>query len=139
MKYKAIIETDDYKDFEFFEDGNGKYLHAVDAAAENNEWIPLYFTECEQEPCEDAVSRKAAIVQLSHNKIEDDDCDVIIQKDIEAIKALPPVTPKPRTGKWIDCGERDPIYRCSECGERVFGSYYKFCPYCAADMKGESE
>jgi hypothetical protein len=29
MKYKAVIETDDYEDFEFFEDGNGKYLHGM--------------------------------------------------------------------------------------------------------------
>lgn len=50
MKYKAIIETDDFKNFEFFEDGNGKYIHGIDAGAVNNEWIPLYFTECEQEP-----------------------------------------------------------------------------------------
>ena len=48
----------------------------------------------EQEPCEDAISRNTAIVQLSHNKNGDDDCDVIIQKDIETIKALPPVTPQ---------------------------------------------
>jgi hypothetical protein len=49
MKYKTIIETDDYKNFEFFEDGNGKYIHGIDAGAVNNEWIALYFTECEQE------------------------------------------------------------------------------------------
>ena len=50
MKYKTIIETDDFKNFEFFEDGNGKYIHGIDAGAVNNEWIALYFTECEQEP-----------------------------------------------------------------------------------------
>jgi hypothetical protein len=50
MKYKAIIETDDFEDFEFFEDGNGKYMHGIDAGAVNNEWIALYFTECEQDP-----------------------------------------------------------------------------------------
>lgn len=48
MKYIAIIDTDDFKDFEFFEDGNGKYLVTKDAGAVNNEWIPLYFKECEQ-------------------------------------------------------------------------------------------
>lgn len=50
MKYNAIIETDDFKDFKFFEDGYGKYIHGIDAGAVNNEWIALYFTECEQEP-----------------------------------------------------------------------------------------
>ena len=37
----------------------------------------------------DAISRQVAIVQLSHNKTGDDDCDVVIQNDIETIKALP--------------------------------------------------
>lgn len=50
MKYIAIIDTDDFEDFGFFEDGNGKYLVTKDANAKNDEWIPLYFTECEQEP-----------------------------------------------------------------------------------------
>lgn len=37
MKYKAVIETDDYKDFKFFEDGNGKYMVAKDAGATASE------------------------------------------------------------------------------------------------------
>ena len=50
MKYKAIIETDDYKDFEFYEDGIGKFLAVKDAnATKYGGWIPLYFTEY-QEP-----------------------------------------------------------------------------------------
>lgn len=48
MKYKAVIETDDYKNFEFFEDGNGKYMVGKDAGVTaSGGWIPLYFTECE--------------------------------------------------------------------------------------------
>ena len=62
MKYKAVIETDDYKDFEFFEDGNGKYLHGIDAGAVNGEWILLYFTECKQESVFDKI--RAEILQL---------------------------------------------------------------------------
>ena len=62
-----------------------------------NEYNGIGCDECEvtksKKPCIDAVSRQTAIVQLSHNKTGDDDCDVIIQKDIETIKALPPVTP----------------------------------------------
>ena len=67
MKYKAIIETDDYKDFEFYQDGIGKFLVVKDAGAVNNEWIPLYFTECEQEPCEDTISRTRAIKTLKED------------------------------------------------------------------------
>ena len=40
-------------------------------------------------PCTDTISRQAAIIALSHNKINDDDVDVIIQHDIETIKQLP--------------------------------------------------
>lgn len=50
MKYTAVLDTDDFKDFEFFEDGNGKYLHAIDAGAINGEWIYLPFKPIEQKP-----------------------------------------------------------------------------------------
>ena len=56
----------------------------------------------------DAISRQAAIVQLSHNKNGDDDCDVIIQNDIETIKALPPATPQPAT-------PQQKVGRCKDC------------------------
>lgn len=49
----------------------------------------------------DSISRQAAIVQLSHNKTGDDDCDVVIQNDIETIKALPSAEPE--------------IIHCREC------------------------
>lgn len=65
MKYKAIIDTDDYKDFEFFEDGNGKYLIGIDAGASGCSWMPLYFTEC-QEPVLDKV--RAEISEVWHTK-----------------------------------------------------------------------
>ena len=65
MKYEAVIETDDYEDFEFFEDGNGKYIHGIDAGAVNNEWIALYFTEVEQENILDKI--RAEIEHLPTN------------------------------------------------------------------------
>ena len=70
MKYKAIIETDDFEDFEFFEDGNGKYIRGIDAGAVNNEWIVVYFTECKQESILDKV--RAEIEQLTITKGGDD-------------------------------------------------------------------
>jgi len=45
MKYIAVIDTDDFEDFGFFEDGNGKYLHAIDEGSVDGEWICLYFKE----------------------------------------------------------------------------------------------
>lgn len=50
---------------------------------------------------DDTISRDAAVIQLSHNKTGDDDCDVIIQRDIETIKQLP-------------SAESDIIY-CKDC------------------------
>jgi len=50
---------------------------------------------------DDLISRQAAIIQLSHNKNGDDDHDVIVQKDIETIKQVPPVQPE-RT--CVNCG-----------------------------------
>lgn len=71
MKYKAIIETDNFKNFEFFEDGNGKYIHGIDAGAVNNEWIPLYFTECEQEPFINKPCVSSGVCEYDKQKILD--------------------------------------------------------------------
>ena len=49
MKYIAIIDTDEFKDFKFFEDADGKYLVAKDANAKSEEWIPLHFIDIESE------------------------------------------------------------------------------------------
>ena len=61
----------------------------------------------------DLISRQAAIVQLSHNKTGDDDCDVVVQNDIETIKVLPPAQP-----------ETDSF--CTDCKE--YDSERHFCP-----------
>jgi hypothetical protein len=59
-----------------------------------------------------------------------------------AIKALEQTRPK---GKWIFREDMGHQYCCSECGcpkPFVNDYYYKKiigCPYCLADMRGESE
>lgn len=45
MKYIAVIETDDYENFEFFEDATGKYLAVKDANAKYEEVMALQFKE----------------------------------------------------------------------------------------------
>ena len=47
MKYVAIIDTGEYKDFKFFEDGCGEYLVARDENAQSDEWIRLPFVKAE--------------------------------------------------------------------------------------------
>ena len=76
----------------------------------------------EQEPCEDAVSREAAIdaalSAFSRGLLASPD-----------IRKLPSVTPERKKGKWIDD-------HCSECGCYVYhGDVRNFCPMCGADMR----
>ena len=56
------------------------------------------------------------------------------------IKALPPVTPKPKTGHWTHDGSHwKNRFICSECGYKLFDEQTNFCPNCGCAMKGESE
>ena len=91
------------------------------------------------EPCEDAVSRKAAIDGLNDAVHEHNITDF---DAVATILALPPVTPKQRTGKWIL--DRSGAYCCSECMEPCAGYVMmkprdKFCKMCGAKMEGEAE
>ena len=111
--YTRTDITDEYGDMEDMQ----PYEEAVDMATK----------ALEQEHCEDAISRDKAIVQLSHNKIGDDDCDVIVQKDIETIKALPSVTPQQRTGHWIDLDEKSAVCSCCYRNNTLYGDFCKWC------------
>ena len=87
------------------------------------------------EPCEDAVSRKAAIDGLNDAVHEHNITDF---DAVATILALPPVTPKQRTGKWIL--DRSGAYCCSECMEPCAGYVMmkprdKFCKMCGAKME----
>ncbi len=65
MKYIAVIDTDDYENFEFFEDGIGKYLVGKDAGATSSGgWIPLYFKEA-PEPRE--IEKYSTPIELGYN------------------------------------------------------------------------
>ena len=108
----------------------------------------------EQQPCDDAISREAAI------KAECDVCAVgggydkcqyFMQgcNEIECIRALPPVQPScdkcamngsgskycdncqpSRKGHWIYSTDR---WKCSECGRTVLWKE-EYCPSCGARM-----
>jgi rubrerythrin len=59
----------------------------------------------------------------------------------------PTVEPQRKTGKWIDdgvYGDYHPhhAWHCSECEESVIEidtPWFKFCPNCGADMRGEKK
>ena len=64
---------------------------------------------------DDLISKKMAIIQLSHNKTGDDDCDVVIQQDIETIKSLPSTQPE--------------IIHCKDCKHFVRDDIEEQMPY----------
>lgn len=65
------------------------------------------------------------------------------------ISMLPPITPKPKMGHWINVEDKtdwyDATYKCSCCGREVITPYelknnlYSDYPYCHCGAKMESE
>lgn len=106
-----------------------------------SEALDMAIEALEQEPCEDAISRQAvddAICEYSRS------CDVNYGQIMEYIEKLPSVTPKQRTGHWIENTYElsrefwDSTTECSVCGYKLGGAMPNFCPNCGAKM-AESE
>lgn len=130
-------------------EGNARFMDAFWFAVDN----------LKAEPCEDAVSRADTLQSFESycdnncqysKKQRDVMCGACMMGDaIEIVENLPPVTPKQRTGKWIQrhvIGSRNiEMTVCSECGEEFSYdaetgvSEYNFCPNCGAKMEGVSE
>lgn len=92
--------------------------------------------EQEQEPCEDAVSRKSVIAIIQNHWWNCRDIDKLVNK-------LPSVTPQePRVHAKIlikpnPRDEYDTYHYCSNCNE-VLPIYYdklNYCPNCGADIR----
>lgn len=103
------------------------------------------------EPCNDAVSRQAVLDTLMKCEEPCDDrqdfyLDLTTEFE-EKIKELPPVTPKPKTGYWINrriiANTSIDMIVCSECGQEfsydaetgISISDYNYCPNCGAEME----
>ena len=99
----------------------------------------------EQEPCGDAVSRRAVneiINDAYYLKIDD---GAALQ---ESIHQLPSVTPQPKMGRWVeeDMFDGDVAYRCTNCNG-VFSlidgtpkdNEYNYCPNCGSYNGGNAE
>ena len=108
------------------------------------EALEMAIKALEQQPCEDAVSRKVAL-----DSLEELDWDTTYERSQveEMLKSLPSVTPIRPKGKWIEKVDEETAYsktwhyECSECGKNntCFGGNPNFCPHCGADMRGEKE
>ena len=87
----------------------------------------------EQEPCDDCISRQAVLEVLTRNRVHFVDMVMITSE----LKALPSVTPKPKTGHWI-LTDDDFVY-CSECEDsyysRPIDASWHYCPNCGAKME----
>lgn len=111
------------------------------------EWLKDYKRLKEQEPCDDAISRKdtctAIIKRLG---IKDETFLLEAERAIyQQILAMPPVAPQQKIGRWIAYEVRLPDrtilnYRCSVCGRKLIGyntetlSEAPFC-HCGAKMQ----
>ena len=86
------------------------------------------------EPCEGAVSRED--VQSIAERSDWFESSDSFNDFLCALYALPSVTPKRKTGKWMYSDFPHEFLHCSECGR---GRYFcsNFCPNCGADMRGK--
>ena len=132
---------------------------------QHNEALDMAIKALEQEPCEDVISRDELLKAIDTWDKFGCDADTklvphqghyisYIHYDdvVKCIKGMPSVTPKPKTGYWIEnyaidgCGELYSHWICSECGRSVGFNYaniedvlskYPYC-HCGAKMT-ESE
>lgn len=81
------------------------------------------------------ISRQAVLDAINTDWHED------LSQLTDAIKALPPVTPQPKTGHWIFVDKAKEHARCSECGygdvDLVDGRIHDYCEKCGARMESE--
>lgn len=108
------------------------------------------------EPCEDAVSRQAAIDALCKsecgwNNVEcrhKDGTDFCVTCDnVKIIKSLPSIQPERIKGHWIAITSWNNTYKCSVCGRLLVNitdgknkvaKNYPYC-HCGADNRGKTE
>ena len=126
-------------------------LYCVEGICRESEEMAI--KALEQEPCEDAVSRKVLLkiyedrfIELQKMKHLKDfkganDIQLGVNYCINILKELPPVhhsTPNQKTGHWIEKYHEVFKHYCDKCGT---GSDLRtnFCSNCGAKMKGKSE
>lgn len=99
----------------------------------------------QEEPCEDAISRKDAILQIQKHQIccyDPEECypEQCERNVISWLNDLPPVRPTRKKGHWIAVQYEQILY-CSECGLRLDDEQtyipLHYCPNCSAEMRRE--
>ena len=129
----------------------------INAIMCSDEWLDSEYTApqgeerngikaLEKEPREDAISRQTIIdmTGLSNWFESSDDYNDFV----EAVCALPPVTPIRPKGEW-KYDKTVQNWRCSKCNEtpKTLGyvgtkefmtEHFKFCNHCGVDMRGKT-
>lgn len=102
------------------------------------EWLKELKAYKEQLPCEDCISRQAAIEAMGEQPLNWTDTPEEIAEEkmwedhIKALKELPSVTPARTRGEWMTEHNRGYV-QCSNCHNRVpFCKRSNFCPNCGS-------
>lgn len=110
--------------------------HMSETDRQNMKAFDMAIKALEQEPCEDAISREAVLMEIDKYL-----CGVPFdEKGIDiVIKELPLVTPQQKkVGKWIKDKENCLYNKCSIC---CYGHCREdnYCPNCGAKMTESEE
>ena len=100
----------------------------------NEEMFDMAIKALEQEPCEDAVDRKA-VDQNIYDYAESNGLSYANLKN--AILDVPSVTPTRKKGKWITKPHVYGVTYCSECDFELKIDNTNFCPNCGTEMEEE--
>ena len=158
MTDKEAIATLQTMEYELSNQVGSKYCR------KKYEAVKTAINALEQEPCEDAVGRKAVFglvkqmyLEVANSTVDShtiSDCISLTASKCreyidEHIRELPPVTPTRKKGKWICVHHIEnkityDSWKCSECQHdfnteeesMVDFDEYKYCPNCGTEMKG---
>ena len=133
---------------------------------QDKEAANLAIKALEQEPCEDAVSRKAVVeyiegsdAELGHSSENELVCQDILnmpsvkpvaciatvkfsKEDMQELvnEKMKEIVVERKKGKWVDIHDREEWYgdqyRCSLCGKVTIDNGL-YCPHCGAEMEIE--
>lgn len=99
----------------------------------STEHLSMAIKALQQEPCEDCISREAAIRIAEQGQIHG------YEWQFKKLTILPAVTPKTKIGHWIFVDKAKEHAHCSECGygnvDLVNGKPHNYCENCGAKME----
>lgn len=108
---------------------------------EQKEALDMAIKALEQEPCEDTISRQAAIDATWFEPSYTDPLNVLTEVR-DRLKALQSAQPERKKGKWIDYSDEGYV-ECPFCHSATNCDGNKdelhFCFSCGADLRGEQD